>query len=58
MKRRLGRRVHGGETTGNEKPPTFEGSQLVFCADRVELCGVKVCGRTSRIRTILEALRE
>lgn len=38
----------------------FEGGEMVFYPDRVELCGVKVCGGPDcgMMRTILDTLRE
>ncbi len=43
---------------GQRKP--FRGGQLVFHADRVELCGIKVCGgpECGIMRALLDTLRE
>ena len=49
----------GGFARDAQRPlAKFRGGELVFYPDRVELCGVKVCGRRGIMRTILEALRE
>jgi DNA-binding response OmpR family regulator len=42
------------------KPTAFQGGEMVFYAERVELCGVKICGsrRNGLIRGILDILRE
>jgi CheY-like chemotaxis protein len=39
-------------------PHAFDHGEMVFYSDRVELNGVKVCGKTGIMRTILTALRE
>lgn len=39
-------------------PHAFDHGEMVFYANRVELNGVKVCGKTGIMRTILNTLRE
>lgn len=58
-------RKHGVRSESGLRAPTgklhpFQGGELVFFEDRVELCGVVVCGGTesSDMRTILDLLRE
>jgi DNA-binding response OmpR family regulator len=46
-----------GPATPSEASP-FRGGELVFYSDRIELCGVKVVCGDSRIRKILEHLKE
>ncbi len=42
------------------EPTPFLGGDLVFFAERVELCGIKVCGgpRNGQIRKVLDILRQ
>src|SRR4029434_8795730 len=58
-------RAHSQEKNGANKLPDgklqrFAGGELVFYDDRVELCGVKICGAkgSSNKRRVLEVLRE
>lgn len=52
--------TQGRESGGNANPRKFDGDDLVFHADRVELLGLKVCGgpEAGIMRTILDTLRE
>jgi CheY-like chemotaxis protein/DNA-binding MarR family transcriptional regulator len=58
-------RAHSQEKNGANQLPDgklqkFAGGELVFYDDRVELCGVKICGAkgSSNKRRVLEVLRE
>ena len=56
---RLFRERNGSGKTAPAKPAKFEGGDLIFYGDRVELCGVKICGATdfSIKRRVLDMLR-
>jgi CheY-like chemotaxis protein len=41
-----------------QPPQSFQEGDMVFFADRVELCGVKVCGDGGLIRRILDELKQ
>lgn len=49
----------GGPAHSKVPPRPFQGGELVFLPDRVELCQIKIAGAAgeSRIRAILDALR-
>jgi DNA-binding response OmpR family regulator len=56
---RLFRERNGSGKTAPAKPAKFEGGDLIYYDDRIELCGVKICGATdsSIKRRVLDMLR-
>jgi CheY-like chemotaxis protein/DNA-binding MarR family transcriptional regulator len=51
---------NGASDLANGKVQKFAGGELVFYDDRVELCGIKICGAkgSSNKRRVLDVLRE
>src|SRR4030095_8833142 len=54
------REKNGANAIATGKVQNFAGGELVFFDDRVELCGIKICGATgsSNKRRVLDVLRE